>query len=121
LEVARGNALALGLDVEFLQADLLDGVGDEFDAVLANLPYVPQEFPLPPEVALYEPSQALFAGGDGLDLVRRLLGTLPDSVSLVALEVGFEQAAAVGSLVRLPVVEVLRDLAGLERVVVGRR
>jgi release factor glutamine methyltransferase len=122
LSVARANADRLGLDVRLIEADLLDG--ERYDAVLANLPYVRAEFPLPPDVARYEPSVALFGGGsDGLDVVRRLVGRM-DGVELIALEVGFDQAAAVASLVAAVgygSVETLRDLAGIERVVVGRR
>lgn len=120
--LARENALRLGLEVEFVVADLLDA-GD-YDAVLANLPYVATgSCELAPEIALYEPSLALFGGRDGLDLVRRLVSVL-SGVALVALEVGFDQAAAVDCLLRragFRSVERLRDLAGHERVLVGRR
>ena len=120
LEVARANALTLGLDVEFVRADLLDGVPGPFDAVLANLPYVADESALPPEIELYEPPLALFGGPDGMDLTRRL--AMLDDVPLVALEVGLGEAVA--SLVAragFSSVDILRDLAGHERVVVGRR
>ena len=72
--VARENAAALGLDVTFVVGDLL---GDQAgDAVLANLPYVADGVPLAPEIARYEPRGALFAGPDGLDVIRRLVATL---------------------------------------------
>jgi release factor glutamine methyltransferase len=135
LVVARENALRLGLDVSFVEVDLLHGA--ECDAVLANLPYVVEGAPLQPEIAIYEPPRALFAGADGLEVIRRLVAILtrrPQEahgnlargrrVSLLALEVAPEQAAAVGSLVRgggFRSVATLRDLAGHERVVVGRR
>jgi release factor glutamine methyltransferase len=123
LDVARANAARLGLQVSFVRGDLLAGVEGEFDAVLANLPYVSEGSPLPPEVALYEPPAALFAGPDGLDAIRRLMPML-SAVPLVGLEVGFDQAAAVGELLRavgFQFVEVVRDLAGHDRVLVGRR
>ncbi len=121
LAVARENGLRLGVGVEFIQADLLDGVDRRFDAVLANLPYVAEDSDLPPEIALYEPARALFAGPDGLDLIRRLLRMVAE-VPVVALEVGLAEATA--SLVLragFRSIEVLRDLAGHERVVVARR
>jgi release factor glutamine methyltransferase len=120
LEVARFNAAELSLDVEFVHADLLEGVAGPFDAVLANLPYVAEGSALPPEIES-EPELALFGGPDGMDPVRRLL-TMVDEVPLVALEVGLGEAVA--SLVKaagFASVEILRDLAGHERVVVGRR
>jgi len=124
LAVARTNALRLGLDVRFVQANLLDG-GAPFDAVLANLPYVASgcATELPPEIALYEPPGALFGGPDGLVLIRRLVPML-SGVEVVALEVGFDQAAAVDALLSeagFGSISRLRDLAGHERVVLGRR
>lgn len=121
LEVARANAAELGLDVEFIRADLLEGVTRRFDAVVSNLPYVAEGSALPPEIELYEPPLALFGGPDGMDMVRRLLPMVAD-VPLIALEVGLGEAVA--SLVAdagFSSVEILRDLAGHERVVVGRR
>jgi release factor glutamine methyltransferase len=121
LAVARENGARLGLDVSFVRADLLDG-GD-YDAVLANLPYVADAASVAPEVALYEPAAALFAGGDGLDVIRRLIRAA-GSVPLLALEIGLDQAAAVASLLLaggFSSTERLRDLAGIERVLVGRR
>jgi release factor glutamine methyltransferase len=124
LAVARDNAASLGLDVTFVQADLLDGVPGSFDAVLSNLPYVCDGAVLAPEIAAYEPALALYAGADGLDVVRRLVASLGTSVELVGLEVGFDQAAAVAGLLAgagFSGVWRRRDLAGHERVVVGRR
>jgi release factor glutamine methyltransferase len=118
--VARDNASRLGLAASFVVGDLV--VGD-FDAVLANLPYVADGTSLAPEIALYEPAEALFAGADGLEVIRRLVRML-DGVSVVALEIGFDQGDAVVELVRdagFASVQRLRDLAGHERVVVGRR
>jgi len=122
LAVARANASRLELDVRFACADLLDDRA--YDAVLANLPYVAADAPgLAPEISVYEPPAALYGGPDGLDLVRRLLSRV-DRVSVVGLEVGFDQAGTVCELVAdagFTSVQRLRDLAGHERVVVGRR
>jgi release factor glutamine methyltransferase len=123
LAVARENALRLGLDVGFSVADLFDG--GTADAVVANLPYVADGAELPPEITRYEPAGALFAGPDGLDLVRRLIGQMGGvPVRLLALEIGPEQAWPVARLMEgagFGAVDILRDLAGLERVVVGTR
>jgi release factor glutamine methyltransferase len=120
--VARGNALRLGLEVDFAVVDLLDD--EPADAVLANLPYVPEGAALAPEITRYEPAGALFAGADGLDLVRRLVSAVRDrGVSTLGLEIGgAEQAAEVERLLAdggWGTVEVRRDLAGCDRVVVG--
>jgi release factor glutamine methyltransferase len=122
VEVARGNARRLGLDVGFGPADLLDG--QPADAVLANLPYVPLGAPLEPEITRYEPPGALYAGPDGLDLIRRLVALVdPGAVGVLAVEIGPEQAGEVARLIGeagFAGVEVLADLAGLDRVLVGR-
>jgi release factor glutamine methyltransferase len=121
LELARANAAALGLEVAFVEGDLLAGL--PCDAVLANLPYVESGAQLAPEIARYEPRSALFAGADGLEAIRRLVPML-GGVSLVALELAPGQADAVASMLGTAgfhSVEVLPDLAGHDRVVVGRR
>jgi release factor glutamine methyltransferase len=124
LAVARANARRLGLDVTFVEGDLLAGV-EPVDAVLSNPPYVADGTPLMPDIARWEPPGALYAGGDGLAVVRRLVPAAADAgARLIALEVGDGQAAAVVALARATGfggAEVVRDLAGIERVVVGRR
>jgi release factor glutamine methyltransferase len=119
--LARVNAARLGLEVRFVAADLMDGVSA--DAVLANLPYVAEGAELPPEITRYEPHGALFAGADGLDLIRRAVTAVAGpTVGLMALEIGPEQADEVSGLLwdaGFAEVSVRHDLAGLARVVVG--
>jgi release factor glutamine methyltransferase len=128
LELARLNARRLGLDVDFVRADLLDAAGEDFDAVLANLPYVAERerATLAPEIVRHEPPEALFAGEDGLAAIRPLAAQLATRrhVRLVAVEVGSGQASAVAALLRaadFAKVECMHDLAGMERVVTGER
>ena len=128
LDLARANAQRLGLDVRWLRADLLAGLPEEFDAVLANLPYVAESdrARLAPEILRHEPPGALFAGADGLDAIRALLAQLSvrQRVAFVALEVGAGQAAEVAGLARAlgyATVECVHDLAGVERVVTAER
>jgi release factor glutamine methyltransferase len=123
LALARENAQRLGLEARFARADLLEEVDSNFDAVLANLPYVADGEELPPEIARYEPLSALRAGPDGLDVIRRLVAMV-QAIPLVALEIGFDQAEAVADLLRCArfrSIEKRRDLAGHERVVVAQR
>jgi release factor glutamine methyltransferase len=124
VDVARANAAALELDVAVAQADLLEGA-PAADAVLANLPYVEDGAELAPEIARWEPAGALFAGPDGLSVIRRLVAAAGRAaIALLALEIGCGQAGAVTELMRAAgyrSVEVRRDLAGLDRVVVGVR
>jgi release factor glutamine methyltransferase len=124
LAVARANAARLGLDVRFREADLLDGAG-EVDAVLSNPPYVEDGAPLQPEIERHEPPVALYAGADGLAVIRRLATQAGASAARrLALEVGIGQAAEVAAVLRdagFATTETRRDLAGIERVVIGRR
>jgi release factor glutamine methyltransferase len=124
LVVARANAQRLGLDMSFLRADLLDGVA-EVDAVVSNPPYVEDGAELAPEIARHEPAGALFAGLDGLAVVRRLVAQAAErEAAFLALEVGDGQALAVEELVRaagFARTERRADLAGIDRVVTAWR
>ena len=127
IEVARANAEALGLDVEFMIADLV--VGGPYDLVVSNPPYVRDaDWPgLAPEITLYEPEEALRGGPDGLDVIRRLVPAVAEVLrpgGLLGLEVGQGQSRAVEAIFErsgLRLLETQRDLAGIPRVVRGRR
>jgi release factor glutamine methyltransferase len=119
LAVARANAARLGLDVEFVEGDLLEGVSGPIDAVVSNPPYVRDGERLEPELA-YEPAEALYAGPTGLEVYRRLVPAVA-GVPFVAFEVGAGQALDVAALLGEFATEVVPDLAGIARVVVGRR
>ncbi len=127
LDVARANATRLGLDIEWLEADLLAGIEDRFDAILANPPYVPTDVlaTLEPEITRHEPALSLDGGHDGLQIIETLIkqaGTR--NAHLLAIEHGEAQAEAVAGLCRqagYSRIEKRRDLARIERVVVAQR
>ncbi len=128
LALAAENGRRLGLQVDWLQADLLAGVADEFDAVLSNPPYVREDerASLAPEIARHEPAVALFAGADGLDAIRRMVAEAGERerARLIAVEIGQGQAGVVQTLMRdagFTAVHAERDLAGIERVLRGER
>jgi release factor glutamine methyltransferase len=115
--VARANARALGLEVEIMVARGLPS--GSFDLVTANLPYVASDelSGLVPEINIYEPRVALDGGADGLDEIRELVSQARPG-TVLALEHSPHQGEAVHAL--LDVTETRVDLAGLERVTVGR-
>jgi release factor glutamine methyltransferase len=128
LDVARRNAAHhdVAERVTFYEGDLLAPlpVGTQLDLLMANLPYIPTDELPNLRVSQHEPLSALDGGADGLALIRRLLATAPPllaSDALVLLEIGAGQGEAVAGLARaaLPTaqVNVLRDYAGLERIV----
>ncbi len=128
LALAEANAERLGLSVRWVRADLLDGLPEAFDAVLSNPPYVaePERVALAPEILRHEPPQALFAGPEGLDVIRPLFDQLSGRprVRFAAIEVGAGQAGAVAELARAAGFSLTSsepDLAGIERVVVASR
>jgi release factor glutamine methyltransferase len=99
-------------------------VAGPIDAVVSNPPYVRDDEELPRDVAAFEPSLALRAGPDGLDVIRRLVPAAAARAPFLALEVGAGQAGAVAELCReagYSSIDVVPDLAGIERVVVARR
>jgi release factor glutamine methyltransferase len=118
LSVARANAARLGLDVTFAQADLVPA--GAWDVIASNPPYVAEGDPMvAPGVHAHEPHLALYAGADGLGIIRRLLAT---RAGLLVLEVGAGQAAPVAQLAAeegWARTEVRPDLAGIERVVLA--
>jgi release factor glutamine methyltransferase len=128
LSLARENGERLGLEVSWLRADLLDGVADGFDAVLANPPYVAEgeRDALAPEIVRHEPAGALFAGPDGLAVIAPLVDQLAvrERLATAAIEVGAGQAETVARMLRdasFGAASVEVDLAGIKRVVIGRK
>jgi release factor glutamine methyltransferase len=124
LEVAASNALRHGVSdrVKFSHSDLLPTGGAIFPLILANLPYIPtrtlHELPLFGK----EPSLALDGGGDGLELIRRLLLGAPAVLApagclLIEIEAG--QGRSAGSMARnsfpSAVIKLHQDLAGHDR------
>ena len=128
LDVARENARRLGLAsrVTFLQGDLLTPLPEPVDLILANLPYIPerQRDRLMPEVARFEPAQALFGGESGVEMIARLLAQAPRYLrpgGAILLEIGHDQAQAVTPLARSHFpsarVQTIQDLAGRDRII----
>jgi release factor glutamine methyltransferase len=125
LELAMENAFHYAARVALVQTDLLAGVRGPLHVVLANLPYVPCERELPPDVRDFEPSLALFGGARGTELIERLLYEARSLVAPggeLAVELDEEeQAAPVAFLARQlypsASVSVCQDAGGYDRVV----
>lgn len=133
LEVARQNAARLGLAsrIEIRFSRWFEGIApmETFDAIVSNPPYVApgDETRLPREVREHEPALALFADrDDDLSSYRAIASGISGRLrpsGLVAVEVGMGQAGRVAELLSqtgLRAIEVLPDLSGIERVVLGR-
>ena len=128
IEVAVANARRIGSTgrVRFVLGSLPEGPAS-FDLVLANLPYVPDSDGLPPEVGQWEPEGALFGGEDGTDVIAAVLESMVRegiSAPVIGLEIGQGQGERVSELLGdagWQRTEVRFDLAGIDRVVVGRK
>ncbi len=124
LQVAARNAEALAVNdrTEWLEADVFPSAG-RFNVIASNPPYVPLKDPrLQDRVRLHEPSSALYAGEDGLDVIRRLVREGPswlDSPGLIAFELGLGQAEAVRELATD--VRFVDDLQGIPRIALVER
>lgn len=128
LALARENAAANGVSVEFRQGDLLEPLaGEQFDAILSNPPYIgsAEMAGLMPEVRDWEPHLALTPGEDGLAIHRRLAAGAPALLrpgGFLAVEVGIGQAGLVADLfAQAGLVGITRhlDSGGVERTVIG--
>ena len=134
LRVAADNAARHGVADRacFGQANWLDALAPGFDLIMANPPYIPSAAikALPRDVARFDPVAALDGGPDGLAAIRAIAATAPaglNSGGVLLVEVGAGQASAAaglfadGGLMVRPGRDLMRDLAGIERVVRGRR
>lgn len=130
LGVARANAEALGARVRFVESDWFAAleVGERFGVIVSNPPYVADGDPhLAEGDVRFEPASALASGPAGLDDIVRIVAAAPAFLTpggWLLLEHGYDQAAAVRELLLAGgFVEVAsaRDLAGIERITLGRR
>ena len=130
LGVAKENAKLNDVSASFEHSNLFENVAEqEFDMIVSNPPYIPTGdiAGLMPEVADYEPVSALDGHEDGLYFYREIIGTCKDYLNedgMVLFEIGCDQGDAVSHMLReagFTDVEVIQDLAHLDRVVVGKR
>lgn len=128
LKVAAENQKRLNVDVKWRQSDMFaDILPVKVDVIVSNPPYIRPEVieGLMPEVRDHEPRMALDGGDDGLDFYRILAvqaGEVLQAGGLLAVEIGHDQGEDVAALFQaagLTDIEVRKDLAGLDRVVLG--
>lgn len=129
LQVAKKNAVKHRVPVSFLESDLFDQVEGQFDLIVSNPPYIPtgQIGELMEEVRLHEPGMALDGKEDGLYFYRRIVGECDSYLNpggWLMFEIGSDQGESVEKMLteqQFTEVKVIQDLAGLDRVVIGRK
>lgn len=127
--VAKENARQQNADVTFVQSDLFEQIQGTFDVIVSNPPYIPsgEIEHLMEEVRFHDPRMALDGKEDGLYFYKKIIGEshryLKPSGWLM-FEIGSDQADTVAEMMRekqFTKVSVIKDLAGLDRVVIGCR
>jgi release factor glutamine methyltransferase len=127
LEVAKRNAAALSLEIEWRHGRWLAPVaGERFDLIVSNPPYVAAGDPHLADLG-FEPVNALVSGADGLDAIREIVAAAPGHLAdggWLLLEHGIGQDGAVRELLEQAGLEEVRtwpDLAGIPRVSGAKR
>lgn len=129
LAVARKNAERLKVSVCFAQSNVLEAITREanFDFVVSNPPYVGlnEADKVQEVVKHYEPQMAVFAGDEGLDVIRRLIPQAFEALrdgGWLLMEIGYSMSEAVMALLKdWQDVHSVPDLAGIPRVIVARK
>ena len=127
LEIARENAKRLMTDIDFVQSDLLEELSGTFDMIVSNPPYIPTKTidTLMEEVRFHDPKMALDGGADGLFFYRRIIAESKSHLTRggwLIFEIGHDQGETVSHMMMegsYTGVRVIKDLSGLDRVVVG--
>lgn len=125
LTVAKENAKKLDSSATFIQSNLFEHVEGTFDVIVSNPPYIRTDVvdTLMPEVLLHEPRIALDGREDGLYFYRKIISEAKNyahAETYLLFEIGFDQGEAVSKLLEEEgyiEIEVLKDYAGLDRVV----
>ena len=129
LEIAAENAEMNKVEVSFVQSDLFARIPGTFDMIVSNPPYIVSSVigSLMEEVRDHEPLMALDGGTDGLDFYRRIVPESMDHLNpggWLIVEIGYDQGDLVRSMFvdhQYKDVDVIRDLGGNDRVVLGRK
>ena len=128
LKIAQENRRNLGLEqtTALLQSDLFEQVNGTYDMIVSNPPYIASEVitTLSEEVKDHEPMMALDGGTDGLDFYRIIIEKSPAYLApkgMLFFEIGYDQGVSVSRLMEKDFkdIHVIKDLAGLDRVVYG--
>lgn len=129
LAVAKRNGQNCQAKAQWICSDLFEKIKGKYDAIVSNPPYIRTSViqELMEEVRLHEPYMALDGHEDGLFFYRKILDQAGEHLKpggLLAFEIGYDQGEEVSSLMEEKgyiQVRTVKDLAGLDRVVTGRK
>ncbi len=129
LEVAKKNGSLLNLKADWCLSNLFSHINGKYDIIVSNPPYIESAVieTLMEEVREHEPRMALDGKKDGLYFYReitRQAGAYLNAGGILAFEIGYNQGDAVSQMLKekqFKDTRVVKDLAGLDRVVIGRK
>ena len=129
LKVAERNGKMLGLSAQWINSDLFQQISGKYDILVSNPPYIQTAVieGLMEEVKCHEPRMALDGKEDGLYFYRKITeqaGAFLNTGGLLAFEIGYDQGEAVARLLKeqgYEEIQIIKDLAGLDRVVTGKK
>ena len=128
LAVAKRNAEKLGIECALIHSDLFEHIEGRYDVIISNPPYIATKEieALEAEVRIHEPMMALDGMEDGLFFYRKIVSASVDYLNpegWLLFEIGYDQGEQVSEMMKTAgysQVKVIKDLAGLDRVVVGK-
>lgn len=115
--------------ISFIESDLFQNVTEKFDIIISNPPYIKTNIihQLDDNVKNYEPKLALDGGEDGLIFYKKITSKANEYLAengFIMYEIGYDQAEDVTQILienNFNNIEVLKDLAGLDRVIIGKK
>jgi len=129
LFVAKKNFKTYGINPQVVCSNLFENIVDQYHIIVSNPPYIPKQDieTLMDEVKLHDPLLALDGGSDGLDFYREIIKESSNYLldnGFLFFEIGYNQGEDIKKMMEeyaYEAVEIIKDLAGLDRVVCGKR
>lgn len=127
IQIARRNADNNKADIKIIHSDLFENINDKYDIIVSNPPYIPTKIidTLSKEVKNHDPFMALDGKEDGLFFYRNIIKQSRNYLNnkgYLCFEIGFDQGKDVSQIMKENLfenIEIIKDLAGLDRVVIG--
>ena len=128
LKMARQNANSVGVNIEFVESDVLDEFikkEEKFDMIISNPPYVSFDYVLPNKIIEHEPKLALYAKDNGLFYYKKIMEDAKKVLNpkgVIVFEIGYDQGVAIENLAKEVLsdykIQIKKDISNNDRIVV---